>query len=749
MTRHHRATLGAHALPQKWRAEFVAARVAPKSPLAVVDAYSVKHGTEIVLRLEAAQMAVIRDARMTLDGVPCAPDNIMSIPRASRVRLDKAASKFTLAWAGESLNVEVAPDQTELLAGRNVLFSVVVDPDREVIADWLRFHAAEQGADAALIVVRGTMCEFPKDVGAIKDVVWVTSSQPLGATDQPPETERHLAPDAPGKRLLKPVQPDPTRAPLAEVAVLEAMRRRFLERARAVLFCHPADLVPNQKASVFDLAAQSDRVIRFAGRRAYPAVLPDPEKPRHVDHGAVAFDGSRAENIWAIAPPRQPPEAFWRQFRVAAPESPPADPPLTYWRCMAIRHPGLKVSELVPRSSLVAAPSLCDLIEKRFAKRPAEPQALAQTEQRPMGNARVLIVATMKNEGPFVLDWLAYHRAIGVTDFLIYSNDCTDGTDRMLDVLDECGFIDHRHNTFDTTGGKPQHAALRHAETTEITRNVDWILPIDVDEYVDIHAGDGTMSALFEAMGPATMISLTWRLFGNADIAEFEDRPVHEQFTLAAPQFCRKPHQAWGFKTMFRNLGHYRKFGVHRPKGLNPECIDDIRWLNGSGQPMPPAIYRTGWRCTTSTYGYDLVTLNHYSLRSAESFLVKRDRGRANHVARDLGVDYWFRMNHNAVEDHSILKRSKSFTDERSLLMGHPKVADAHEKCVAAHRAKIAELKEMPKFAQLHEAITGEKLRVLSRYLHHFGNSIFLEGPSAVPDDFHKNLDMLAAHPSE
>ena len=43
--------------------------------------------------------------------------------------------------------------------------------------------------------------------------------------------------------------------------------------------------------------------------------------------------------------------------------------------------------------------------------------------------------------------------------------------------------------------------------------------------------------------------------------------------------------------------------------------------------------------------------LNHYAVRSAESFLVKRDRGRVNHVDRDQGLNYWFRMNHNADSD--------------------------------------------------------------------------------------------------
>ena len=33
----------------------------------------------------------------------------------------------------------------------------------------------------------------------------------------------------------------------------------------------------------------------------------------------------------------------------------------------------------------------------------------------------------MRNEAPFILEWIAYHRAIGFDDFLIYSNDCSDG----------------------------------------------------------------------------------------------------------------------------------------------------------------------------------------------------------------------------------------------------------------------------------------------------------------------------------
>ena len=50
---------------------------------------------------------------------------------------------------------------------------------------------------------------------------------------------------------------------------------------------------------------------------------------------------------------------------------------------------------------------------------------------------RFLAVLTVRNEGAFLLEWLAHHRAVGFTHILVLSNDCQDGTDTMLDRLDE------------------------------------------------------------------------------------------------------------------------------------------------------------------------------------------------------------------------------------------------------------------------------------------------------------------------
>ena len=44
---------------------------------------------------------------------------------------------------------------------------------------------------------------------------------------------------------------------------------------------------------------------------------------------------------------------------------------------------------------------------------------------------RYLAITTLRNECAFLLEWLAHHRAVGFTDFLVFSNDWQDGTDAM------------------------------------------------------------------------------------------------------------------------------------------------------------------------------------------------------------------------------------------------------------------------------------------------------------------------------
>ena len=673
---------------------------------------------------------------------------IRSIGGAPVVRLSAAAPRFRLAIGGQDLALSAAPDECALFAGLNAGFAERNGQSAHIALEWLRYHVEEHGMEAALILDRarpGSDPAFREALGkgaagieGLKRLVLLSSPLPLGRADLPPEAHPFCAPDAPGKDRMEIPAPDPWAAPLGETAIYELVRARFLARARAVMNIDLSDLLaPAEGRTVFERAlGASNGSIALIGRHAYPWRLRKGQPAGFGDHHLVRFDAKTMRRRWCAAPARCPEGAVWRMLRVAGAEPAPEDQ-MPFWRCTALRHPGAPISKIVPKSSLVEDPALLEIARSKFGARPVRmPARAVKPDANSTESRRVTIVTTMKNEGPFILEWLAFHRMIGVTDFLVYTNDCTDGTDTMLALLEEKGLVQHRENPFRQHPGlKPQHAALQAADGEAIVQAADWLICMDVDEFINIRCGGGRLDDLFAAVADANMISLTWRLFGNSDIHEYRDEPVIAQFTRAAPELIRKPHQAWGFKTLYRNQGIFRKLGVHRPKGLHPQLVDEIRWVNGSGRPMPEHAYRNAWRSTLETYGYDLVQLNHYAVRSAESFLVKRDRGRVNHVERDQGLAYWFRMNNNAGEERSIQRLLPAFREELARLMADPEIAAAHAHSVQKHREKIAELRARPDYARFYAEITSPRLEKLSRMHARFGANVFLAGPDCVPDE--------------
>lgn len=657
-----------------------------------------------------------------------------------------------LALADGAVEVAPTPQERDLLAGRNVLLGFRIEEPPGTVAEWIGWHVAEHGADAALLVNRAppdtgheafaqALAMALDELGVVARVVLVEPDAPLGKPGLGPESHPFLAPDAPGKDRMTPPDADPWRAPLGEGLVLEVLKWRYLGDARAVLLLDPSDILPpgdDGAPSAFDLCVSARQgVVFLVGHRIYPWRVRAGQPARFGDHICRQFDARRGMARWGVAPQKAGLENTWRGSRVSYAKPDPGVI-VPFWRAMAVRVPGRSSAELAPKTSLIEDPALLALADSMGWKPVRAPASAIRTE-RTIGN-RTAIVTTMKNEGPFILEWVAYHRAIGVEDFLVYTNDCTDGTDTFLMLLQDKGIVQHRVNPWQPGGElKPQHAALQAAESEPVIGNADWAICMDVDEFINIKLGDGTLPTLFAAMEAAlpgaNMISLTWRLFGNGDVDGYEDRFLLDQFALCAPEVVRKPHQAWGFKTLFRNIELYKKLGVHRPKGLKPDLWDQVKWLNGSGKRMPKEMFRNGWRSTLETYGYDWVQLNHYAVRSAESFLVKRDRGRVNHVDRDQGLHYWFRMNHNVEAERSIQSRIPLLQAEWDRLMADPDIRAAHESCVAAHKAKIAELQARPEQAAFHAELTGERMRRLSRLTPHFGSAVFNAGPQVVPDD--------------
>lgn len=315
-----------------------------------------------------------------------------------------------------------------------------------------------------------------------------------------------------------------------------------------------------------------------------------------------------------------------------------------------------------------------------------------------------LLIATMRNEAPYILEWIAWHRMIGVSDFLIYSNDCSDPTDAILARLDALGIIHWVANPV-TFGNKPQRAALDLARDHPLYDQADWIGTIDADEFIQIHIGDGTLEDLLGAVPDANVISMPWRMFGNSWKNKYEAGLVIEQFQMASPPYVYRPRQITGIKTLHRSADHWAKIGPHRPYELkaNPK---DIRWVGGAGQPMPQRFLKRGWRSEPGHFGDTLAQINHYGVRSAESFLAKSDRGPPTAALKRAEFEYWCMRNFNFEKDNRAAERLPGLKRALDELMSDPELVNLQTRAEEHHKREIERLKGDPYFGALFKKIS-------------------------------------------
>jgi hypothetical protein len=318
---------------------------------------------------------------------------------------------------------------------------------------------------------------------------------------------------------------------------------------------------------------------------------------------------------------------------------------------------------------------------------------------------RITTVTCVKNEGPFLLEWIAFHRLIGVTDFLFYHNDCTDGTDALLDKLAGHGIVVSLPNP--ATNRNYQMQALKKARRHPLVHKADWVWVADVDEFPNIHVAGHTLPDLIKACGDPKAISLSFQFMANGGVEGFEDAPVIGQFTATHNPDVWCAQTAIEVKTLVRADFPLDYYGAHRP--FHDDEKERPAWTDGSGRPVPGPFRRQAnkrrIRAFPARGSRFLATLNHYALRSLDSYLVKNDRGDVNREHRAFDDTYWRDRNDAAWHDRSILRHATPLADEIARLKALPGVADLHEAAVAAHRAKRDALLGQPAFREMRDRL--------------------------------------------
>ncbi|MFC3124366.1 glycosyltransferase family 2 protein [Pseudoroseomonas globiformis] len=305
--------------------------------------------------------------------------------------------------------------------------------------------------------------------------------------------------------------------------------------------------------------------------------------------------------------------------------------------------------------------------------------------------ANVTLVATMRDEGPYLLEWVAYHRMIGFSEIVVCSNNCVDGTPALLDALQARGQL--RHIPCDPgPDDKAQLFAYQQVEAVLSKAWPDVLMVLDGDEFLNIHVGGGTVPELLGSMPQATAMMINWRIFGSAGHESWSADSVLQRFRQAA---ARNHGVNRSFKTLFRNPGHYRcPLLPHGPGYARADALRCIRVVDGAGQPLPERYARSEEFLQTDpgAVTWRLAQVNHYNTRSRQDYLVKHWRGGGLGSERWDRASNWEAFNRNEETDLSIERHAAATRQAVTELLADPLIHKRHNQCLNLYGSHVEAL---------------------------------------------------------
>jgi hypothetical protein len=236
---------------------------------------------------------------------------------------------------------------------------------------------------------------------------------------------------------------------------------------------------------------------------------------------------------------------------------------------------------------------------------------------------RACVVATARDEGLYLLDWVAHHRAIGFEELFIYTNDNVDGSDPLLAALADANEVVWLRNQVQP-GTRPQWKAYNHAlRMLPDILDYGWSLFIDLDEYFSLEESlfasvDDYL--VWQERRSVDAIMLNWAMIGSNGEVCWRDAPLHARF----PTGNREPDRH--VKCMFRP----RKFQAAMPHFPIEFRAETRIFRNSTGElhQYEPSFGPARSLEPNLRYAW----IEHFFFKSNEEFVYKFGRGRGDDV---------------------------------------------------------------------------------------------------------------------
>lgn len=236
------------------------------------------------------------------------------------------------------------------------------------------------------------------------------------------------------------------------------------------------------------------------------------------------------------------------------------------------------------------------------------------------------VLAIAKNEGPYLREWIEYHRIVGVDKFYIYDNGSTDDTCDVLAPYIESGIVDYIY----WPGTQQQIPAyISWMETRR--HETQWIAVIDLDEFITPIDFDNIPDFLRTQPDNVGQVCLGWENFGSNGFVEKPAGLITENYTMRSAnsaQLCQSYYNIEMGKCIARadSICHIYLHGFEL---LDRVSVD----VNG----MPVIMHET-------VLPREKMVVNHYHTKSKSEYFKRKSGGDAFHGTWPDDIERSFNM---------------------------------------------------------------------------------------------------------
>jgi len=279
---------------------------------------------------------------------------------------------------------------------------------------------------------------------------------------------------------------------------------------------------------------------------------------------------------------------------------------------------------------------------------------------------KVAIVCIVKNEVDYMMEWLAYHRAVlGINNFIVADNVSDDGTTQLLEALDQGGVIKRVHFPRVNNEKGIQADAYNHILKTYGSQ-YDYMAFIDADEFIVNKTGLDFKKVLKKVAGnsDAGAIALNWKIFGSSGLYYQTNQLVIDRFIWASRSDHKFNHHIKSIlkpsriREMFIHHAHLKKGKYYYDKNGKTIFIESIVEKEeldlGFVSPFSKVVEN------------DKLYVAHYVIKSKDEHMLKKAKrgSAAGKVSRQKGMGYFKGHDLNQFECHDLSCHSDTVKTE-------------------------------------------------------------------------------------